>query len=180
MKYSLLFLLLTLFLVSCTTKKEVGGIVVDRIQYDVRVNNKNPDLNWWVNNIEGSARESLLSTIYDQARSGKVDAYDYFYEKLTLEEVANIGTDTIYQTLMRTTEPYDEYDTMVIERISYRDITLIRFMEEWIVDDETLEVKKNVVGMAPVYERGFANEVYTQVMFWVFFDKRYPAILKDR
>jgi hypothetical protein len=170
------FLIAVFFLSSCNAKKE-SAIVVNRIQYDVPVINEDPDVNWWVNNMEGSKREVFLKEMFEKAGSGEVTAYDYFYNKMTPQEVGSVGTDTIYQTLTRTVPPYDEFDTVIVERITYRDITRVRFLEEWEIDRKTMEVSKNVVGIAPIYERGYENETYAQLMFWIFFKKDYPSAL---
>lgn len=157
---------------SCNSKKE---ILAEKIQYDVPIISNNPQLDWWINNIEGSKREPFQKRIMEAAEKGDIRIYDYFNKPMTPGQIQAITTDTIYRTLTRTYPPYEEYDTMTIESISWRDITKIRFLEEWEWNPQTLEITKKVLGIGPLVNREHGGENYNQLLFWVYFDKRLPG-----
>lgn len=166
--------LLTIF-ASCTVNTSTRVTLVDKIQYDVPVNNNDPQLDWWVNNIEGSKREPFLKRIMEAAENGEVKAYDYFNNPLTPEQVRAMGNDTVYQTLMRNYPPYEEYDTMIVKSISYRDITRIRFLEEWMWDKKSLKMSKRILAIGPVIQKEVAGEQFSQLLFWISLDETFPA-----
>ena len=178
MKFKILLFLLVgsayFVVISCQQKEKEKLLITERIQYDVPVKNQNPDDDWWVENIVGPQREKFIKTIMDKAYSGEMPAYDYFNDPLTPEQVKRIGIDTLYQTLMRTTPPYDEYDTMIITKIDYDDITKIRFLEEWTIDEETLEINKKIFGIAPVVVINLSGKDYNMLLFWLYPDEKYP------
>ncbi|MBW6459504.1 MAG: hypothetical protein K0B08_02925 [Bacteroidales bacterium] len=167
-------LLLLLLIAACERIAEKRQIITEKIQYDVPVVSDDPRLDWWINNIEGSKREPFLKRIMEAAEKGDVMAYDYFGEPLTPEEVAAQGSDTIYLTLTRNYEPFEEYDTMLVRSITYRDISKIRFLEEWTWDPITMQIEKKVVGLGPVLLGEMDGVLYNQLLFWVYFDDRYP------
>jgi hypothetical protein len=172
--------LLAVLLFACDTGSKRNNIEVKRIQYDVPIKNSDPDALWWSGNLEGSVRENLLRTFFEKVYSGEIEVYDYFHQYLTPEQAKNVGTDTVYQTLRRESPPYDVYDTIVIHTISYRDIATIRFLEEWKIDKNTMEVEKRILGMAPVFERKYGSETYKQLLFWTYFDDQYPDLLRNK
>jgi hypothetical protein len=115
------------------------------------------DYDPWIENIEERKRIEFVQSILEAAYSGKVKAYDYFNNLLSLDEVKNIGVDTIYRTLIRTTLPYDEYDTIIVNRIEIKDINKIRFVEEWKMNTETLSFEKRIISIAPVVDKFDSN-----------------------
>jgi len=159
---------------SCNDRSSGDVTLATKIQYDVPVNNNDPQLDWWVNNIEGSRREPFLKRIMEAAENGEVKAFDYFNNPMSPEQVRSAGTDTIYRTFLRDYPPYEEYDTMIVSSITYRDIVKIRFMEEWTWDPETLEIEKKVLAIGPVLYREVAGESFNQLLFWVSLDERFP------
>jgi len=161
-------------LASCAHRLSETEILATKIQYDVPVNNNDPQLDWWVNNIEGSKREPFLKRLMEAAQNGEVKAFDYFNNPMSPGQVRSAGTDTIYRTFLRDYPPYEEYDTMIVSSITYRDIVKIRFMEEWTWDPETLEIQKKVVAIGPVLNREVAGESFNQLLFWISLDERYP------
>lgn len=94
---------------------------------------------------------------------------------MTPDQVMSVGTDTVYQTLMRVLPPYEEYDTMIVTSITYRDITKIRFMEEWRWSPGSLDIHKKVVAIGPVVQKELSGEVYNQLLFWVSLDENFPG-----
>jgi len=165
---------LLLLVAACERSDGNRQVVAEKIQYDVPVVSEDPRLDWWINNIEGSKREPFLKRIMEAAEKGEIRAYDYFGEPLTPEEVVAQGSDTIYLTLTRSYEPYEEYDTILVRSVSYRDISKIRFLEEWSWDPKTLQIEKKVVGLGPVLMREMEGLLYNQLLFWVYFDEKYP------
>ena len=173
-----LFFVTILLLNSCQ-RNRYKEIVATRIQYDVPINQADPQLNWWVNNLEGSRREPFIKRIMEAANSGEVKVYDYFNNLMTTDQVKSVGADTIYRTLTRSYPPYAEYDTMVIKKIEHQDISKIRFLEEWRWNPKSLEMNKKVIGFAPVYVRTYGDDSYNQLLFWIYLDSNYPDVLNN-
>ena len=157
------------------TGEDNRTIITKKIQYDVPIINPDDSHDWWIKNIEGSDREELLNNIFGRVLSGDVQAYDYFNKPLSVRQVEGILTDTIIQTLQRTTAPYAEYDTMVINKIGPSSVSLIRFLEEWKYDEKTLQVDKKVYAISPVIMVNYDGENYPRPLFWVYTDE---SILK--
>jgi hypothetical protein len=157
---------------------ETGTLVTERIQYDVSIVSPDPEYDWWVQNIEGSKRETFVRELIDGPSNGRVKAYDFFsYKLLGAEDVKNIlrRVDTV--SLERPEPPHMLYDTVLVREISIRDISKIRFLEEWQMDKNNLAISKKVSGVCPLVE------VFTEIgesrgfkpLFWVFFDEQYPG-----
>ncbi len=178
MKTKLIFLhlILVVILVSCTEKTtEKAEPLTNKIQYDVYVKSPNPDYDWWINNLPGPKRENLVNWIFDVAYSGEINAYDYFNQPMTVEDIKNIGRDTIYKTLMRAEPPFEKYDTMVVNQLEREDVTKVRFLEEWYLDEERNTFEKKVVAIAPVIEifDQDGNFLANQPLFWLYMDEEY-------
>jgi hypothetical protein len=177
MKTKLLTLVVLLsalaFLASCN-RKEKMEVLATKIQYDVPIYSDNPQLDWWVNNLEGSKRDPFVKRLIDAAEKGEVKAYDYFNVPLTTAQVMSLRKDTIYQKLVREYPPYQEYDTMIIQATDYRDVVKIRFLEEWKWDPEKLTMEKKVLGIAPVTAKEYGGVIYNRPLFWIYIDENYP------
>jgi hypothetical protein len=171
--------LLALFVLcfSCGRSNKDKQLVTDRIQYDVDIKSPDPEFDWWVQNIEGSSREAFIRQIIDAAYSGKLRVYNYFNEPLTAEEVKMIGNRSDTFTFQREYPPYDFYDTVIRQRLEMKDITRIRFLEEWYMDEKTLEFDKKIVGIAPIIRKYDPNGELRGYMplFWVYLDERVPG-----
>jgi hypothetical protein len=157
------------------------NIVTKRIQYDVSIHNTEPDMDWWVQNLEGSSREKLVKDIITQVSDGKVKAYDFLSGKpFTAKEIQSMmkRVDTI--SVERSTPPYDLVDTLLVSEIRLSDITKIRFLEEWKMNEKTLAFTKKVAGICPMVERrSDSGELRGyKPLFWVFFDDKYPGELE--
>jgi hypothetical protein len=176
-KYSLTAVVFSflIMLISCTGRSVTREVLASKIQYDVPVSNNDPQLDWWINNIEGSKREPFLERVMQAAENGEVRVFDYFNNPLDPGQVKSMGTDTIYQTLLRTYPPYEEYDTVIIRTVSYRDIIKVRFLEEWTWDTKTLEVDKKILAIGPVTQKEIAGESFTQLLFWISLDESFPG-----
>jgi hypothetical protein len=160
--------------VSCTDKSSEDDILATKIQYDVPVNNNDPQLDWWINNLEGSRRDPFLKRIMEAAEKGEVSVFDYFGQPLSPAQIASAANDTSYLALLRDSPPYEEYDTMVVTTITYRDISKIRFLEEWKWDPKSLEMEKKVMAIGPVVQKEAAGGTYNQLLFWIYFDGQHP------
>ena len=162
-------------LISCDILPRKQQILTEKIQYDVPVVSNDPQLDWWINNIEGSRREPFLKRIMEASLKGEVRVYDYFNKKLTPLQVQAQCIDTIYRTLLREYPPYEEYDTMTINAVSFHDITKIRFLEEWTWEPGKISILKKVIALGPVVQREVAGESFNQLLFWIYLDNDYPA-----
>jgi hypothetical protein len=169
-----LVLVAVVFLTGCEQKEPEKNYLTERIQYDVKIKGDDPEADWWVENIVGPDREKFVKQIIEKARKGEVTAYDYFNNPLTPEQVQEIGVDTLIQTLHRTVEPYYEYDTMIVTSLDYKQVSKIRFLEEWEWDENSLEIKKRVIGISPIVMVKYGDQEYNMPLFWVYLDERYP------
>jgi len=68
---------------SCGSRSSDQEILATKIQYDVPVVNNDPQLDWWINNLEGSKREPFLKRMMEAAEKGEVRVFDYFNNPLT-------------------------------------------------------------------------------------------------
>ena len=164
----LLPLLSVFYLVSFTScKRQEEEILATKIQYDVPIVNNDPQLDWWINNLEGSRREPFLQRLMEAVEKGDVKAFDYFNNPLTPQQVKASLSDTVYQTLMRTQPPYEEYDTMIVMTVEYRNISKMRFLEEWAWDPDKLTMEKKVLGFGPVVQSQVAGQTFNRLLFWI-------------
>lgn len=172
--FSLLALGLILVFTQCEPKakekEDTRTVITKKILYDVPLHNPNEDHDWWVKNIEGSDREALLNNIFAQVRSGEIQAYDYFNEPLSVNQVESLLSDTIHMVLQRPYDPYDEYDTTIYQVTLPSDFEILRFLEEWKYDEKTLQIDKKILGICPVMKVQRNGEWVTRPYFWVYFD----------
>ncbi len=172
----LLALSLVLVFTMCNQKTEDNRtLITKKIQYDVPIVNTDASYDWWIGNIAGADRETLLNNIFERVLSGDVQAYDYFNEPLSVNQVRSLLVDSIHQTLVRPVDPYPEYDTLIISEITPADISMIRFLEEWKYDEKTLKLDKKIFAMSPVMMVTINGQKITRPLFWIYTDE---AILK--
>lgn len=172
MKLNHLRFLLPIFLliiISCD-RKEDKTVITKKIQYDVSIKNSNSNYDPWIENISQSERFAFVQKLLDAAYFGQIKAYDYFNKPLSLAELKSLGTDTIYKTLTRTYPPYEEFDTLIVNRINIRDINKIRFLEEWKMNEKNFVFEKIVIGIAPVIDKydTDGNFLGKQPLFWIY------------
>lgn len=148
--------------------EDTRTLITKKIQYDVPIMNPDATHDWWIRNIEGSDREALIDNIFDRVLAGDIQAYDYFNEPLSVKDVKNILSDTATMVLQRPYPPYVEYDTMVIMNIERDDVTLLRFLEEWKYDEESLQIDKKVFAISPVIEMDVEGRIMTRPLFWIY------------
>ena len=174
----------SMFTTSCRNGADAGeNLVTKRIQYDVSIRNADPEMDWWIQNIEGSNREKLVKDIIAQVTNGEVKAYDFLTCKpFTADEIKSMMKRTDSISVERSTPPYDLVDTVLVTEIRLSDITKLRFLEEWSMNEKTLAFTKKVAGICPLAERlNDSGELRGyKPLFWVFFDDKYPAELEAK
>ena len=183
----LLFAFIAFLLFSCETKvkeeqktpEDDKVVLTELIQYDVFIKNPDQEQEWFVQNIEGRYREKFVKRILDAALSGEYRLYHYFFNtQLTPEQIEATFNKTDSVTLQRENAPYDWYDTIMVNILDAEDITKVRFLEEWYIDEDKLDIEKKIVGIAPLMEnynevgefRGYAP------LFWIYLDDKYPVV----
>ena len=173
-----IFVLMLIVLAGCQPRKK-GEVIANKIQYDVNIVSPDPDYDWWIQNLPGPQREKLVNMIIDGAKSGKFQAYDYFNQPITPGDVASILSDTTFLSMVDENPPYEEYDTLVVYNIKRADVLRIRFLEEWTIDPNTLQIEKKVLGIAPIARRYDAMGILRwQPLFWIYTDKDYVKTLQ--
>jgi len=163
-----------ILLSACSTSHDEP--ITERIVYDVTLKNTDPNADWWDNSLPGPYREKLINKMMDDATSGKVAVFSGIGKKLTDNDIKNLGKETIIATFQRAFPPYDFYDTIISQELELRDITRIRFLEEWFYDKDNMLIEKKILGMAPMVEsydpegnlRGY------EALFWVYKDEKVP------
>ncbi len=165
---------------SCKNASSTDGktVLTERIQYPVFI--KSPygdDAEWYKENMEGPKREKFVNLLLDAAFDGKVKAYDYEDNiPLTKEQISHImvKSDTVIMT--RTYAPYNDYDTVIVQKLERRNIHRITFLEEWYFDEKAFTMEKKVVGIAPAITMyADSNEVKGyKPLFWIYLDDKYP------
>jgi hypothetical protein len=174
-------LVLVMLFISCQSEDKDSWTVTQRIQYDVTIKSPDPDLDWWVQNIEGMNREAFINELLYAAYQGNIKTYDAFLlNEMTTNQVKDIGHRSDTLRLQRSVAPYDYHDTVINKELSIHEITRIRFLEEWNLNKRNKQINKVVMGIAPLLESYDENGNLRgyQPMFWVFFDKKYPEMLR--
>jgi hypothetical protein len=169
-----------LMLFSCKNKEE--KLITERIQYDVTIKSPDPEWDWWIQNLDGPRREDFVKMILNAAYSGKVKSFDYDYKPITAEQVKAIDNRTDTIVMSSPVPPYNDTTVVVKRQLELQKIVRVRFLEEWTMNENTLEFTKKVLGIAPIKEvYGDDGEFrgYTP-LFWVFLDKEYPGKLPVR
>ncbi len=174
MKRIALFIAVIIALTACTQKgKKIS--FTEKIQYDVPLKNRNPDTDWWINNMEGSKREQFVTALVTEALNGEIDVYDYFTNrKLTAANLDFIRGRRDTLLTQSPAPPYNDTTIIIEHQLDYRDITKIRFLEEWSYDGKDIRtMEKKILAIAPLLEnydetgnfRGF------QPLFWIYTEK---------
>ena len=170
----LLLIMLCPFLYACQQQGDHKELITKKIQYDVNIKSPDPDWDWWIQNIVGPDREKLVDLIIDGALSGKFQAYDYFSDSISPEDIKMMLSDTLYLTMKRAVPPYDLFDTTILMNITRDDILRIRFLEEWRIDPETMRFEKKIYGIGPVaYRIDLQGNERWQPLFWIYTDSQY-------
>ena len=165
---------------SCKNSSDNDGktVITERIQYPVFIKSPYPEeTDWWVENLEGIKREKFVNLLLDAAFDGKVKVYDYLDNTLlSKSQVDNIVCKTDTMKVVRSAPPYDEIDTVVMQKLDRKDIHRLTFMEEWYFDEKNFKMEKKVVGIAPA-ETVFDDSAHIKgykPLFWIYLDEKYP------
>ena len=172
---------LMFFLFSCNSKKDDSNLseLTQRIQYEVNI--KSPDLNfdWWVQNIEGANREGFVKGLLNAAYAGKIDVYNNYGDKLSIEQVKEIenSNDSVY--IASQNPPYEDSLVITTNTLDINAITRISFLEEWKHDKDSYAIHKRVIGYAPLIEKYHDDGNFRgyKPLFWIYLDKSYPEQL---
>lgn len=159
--------------------ESVNFVVTPRIQYDVSIINDTSSGEWYRDNVEKSSREKYLTRLFEVVKSGKLDVYDMFGKKIVKQDVALIFSRTDTLAVADLNDPEVYRDTVITSQLRYSDITRLRFLEEWSIDESTLKFKKNILGLCiiqPAYDELGSFKGYIP-LFWIYFDKKYPEAL---
>lgn len=175
---SVIFFLVLGFSCRNDTADKKNTIITERIQYPVFIKSPYPDdTDWWIENLEGAKREKFVNLLLDAAFEGRVNIYDYFENNLlTKTQVENIFSRTDTLRIQKTTPPFNEIDTVIVQKLDRMNIHRITFMEEWTFDEKNFQLEKKVVGIAPavtVYTDSSQIKGY-KPLFWIYLDKKYP------
>jgi hypothetical protein len=177
-KIAFIFLFSILLLISC--RQESSEVITRRIQYDVNIKSPDSQYDWWIQNLVGPQREHFVRLLLEGAKNGKYQAYDYFYQPISRSEVAKILSDTFVRKVSKPTPPYSLIDTLVIEKITIKDIQKLRFLEEWKLNTKHFAIDKKVLGIAPIAKRfDRAGNIRWQPLFWLFPDTKVVENLRN-
>lgn len=141
-------------------KKDADKNVLSKnIEYDVTINNyvmfpctslSETNDNWYNNNIEASVRGAFLDLLFKNALSGKLKITDMNNKSLDSLQLRDLLSYSDTVTNMRSTPPFDTYDTVIKSILPPSMVTALRFRENWIYDPVTMAVTKKVIAIAPV------------------------------
>lgn len=114
---------------------------------------------WYADKLSPLSYEMLVKQLHSDAITGKLQVYDPMlalegvkpiFTKMTKEEVATIGVDTMMLTMVSPDPPYDIYDTYIVNVFDVTDIVQIEFMEQWTINTKTMKIKKEIIAYAPL------------------------------
>lgn len=124
-------------------------LIASDVAYEVPlVNKENPEF------LDDIQVKQVVKTIVEKAICGNVESYSFAYRdsliQRTLDEVKqSLGKEIIcYNT---ENDETNETDTLCIDKdIDLKEITGLAFIEDWYLNDSTMEILKDVKGIAPV------------------------------
>ncbi|HNW90801.1 MAG TPA: hypothetical protein PKN48_14170 [Bacteroidales bacterium] len=125
-------------------------------------------------NVDSLAMDGYINKIMDKAYSDSINAYQYSDESgmwnvpLSGKDLKDrwCSIDTI--TYSTPQHKHGSYDTIIKHDVL---ISMIRFLEEWTFDPETMAIDKKVVGICPVticYDDAGEAKGF-KPLFWVYF-----------
>jgi len=170
-------LLLAVIILSGACGKKKGPVLTERIQYDVTVTSPEKDLEWWIQNLDNNKREILVKSLIAASKSGKNKVYDVLTNKeMTPEQIEERCKQKELMTLTREYPPYEEFDSLVTNDLQLSDISKVRFLEEWYLNEETGLVTKKVIAMCPMLESYTeSGELRGHLpLFWISYVKKFP------
>ncbi len=124
-------------------------LLANDVAYEVSlVNEENPEF------LDGIQVKQVAKTIIEKAICGNVTSYSFAYRDTlllrTLDEVKqSLGQETICYN--EEDAEGNETDTVCVEKdIDIKEITGLAFIEDWYLNDSTMEIVKDVKAIAPV------------------------------
>lgn len=107
-------------------------------------------------------RKNFIKSLFDAAGKNSVSVYqvpDFMdYYDYTIDKISPMTkTDLTYLTqgsvdsvkVQRTVPPYNYYDTVITVIPDLNSVKLLRCYEKWYIDKTTLDIKKEVLAIAP-------------------------------
>ena len=117
--------------------------------------------------------KSFITVVMDALKQGKITAYDpststdELLVPITYNEIIARQTDTIHKTLRRTTPPYDEYDTVIINSFDPTQVMRLRLKEDWYFDSKRSEMLVRIESFCPVMLKEHNGQQVPVPLFWV-------------
>jgi len=165
-------ILITVALFSCKRTQDKFTTVTDRIVYDAQIMNNDPDVDPWINNMEGPQRDKFINLIFDAVKGSKIKIYDKDHKEVKYEDVIShlMTYDTLKSSNIKNKESKE--DIIVSNSFDKNKISQIRFDEKWSMNEKTYEIKKDVFGFCPVMAEVFQNGTSKnqQPLFWIYAD----------
>ena len=133
---SLELLFLVIFFSSCHHSEKVkpltGEVPVGEIIYDTFLINRDSTDAWGDECLAKFDRKTLIDKVFENVYNGRATAYDYFTgEKLSTEQIRKMEMEKIF---------------------TRKEISKIQFAEQWIWDESTVQMRKELISMTIAYE----------------------------
>ncbi len=176
-------IVLIFIVIACKTNHSKDNkLITEKIQYDVLINNTEPDMDWWIQNIEGPKRDKFINLIFEAIKDNKLNIYNLNGESTNLESVLShlFAFDTIQ--LQKNGKKGQMIDTIFITNsFNQEKINQIRFREKWSFNENTLQIEKKVDAFCPVMqvENPEKDNKLTFPLFWIFSDSLQNSEDKD-
>lgn len=124
-------------------------LLAENVAYEVPlVNTENPEF------LDDIQVKQVVKTIVGKAISGNVDCYSFAYrDSLILRDFDEVKQSLGKEIICYDTENTEtnEIDTLCIDKeIDFKEFTGLAFIEDWYLNDSTMEIFKDVKGIAPV------------------------------
>jgi hypothetical protein len=141
MKKIIYFCLFCMLLCITACKKKHPSIHLQKIEYDVMVNNYANSYSWF-DHIEGFSRIDLFTLILQKSQSG-----DYVIKDMNNNEISSSEIDKLLKIQL-----FEHEDSsMQTIQLNAELLNGIRFLEEWHINEVTGFIEKNVIAFAPLY-----------------------------
>jgi len=117
----------------------------------------------------------LIDEIFKAIYSGKVQAYDYLDNPMTIEEIKWIEShvDTVFVENFET----GNYETLIVEEVlNIEDVVKVFVSEDWYFDKESFNLTKDVINLTLTTLKFDleGNEIGYEVLFKVYFNGKTP------
>ncbi len=116
--------------------------------------------------------KSFITVIMDALKQGKITAYDVsltdeLLVPITYNEIIARQTDTVHETLRRTTPPFNEYDTTIINTFDPTQVMRLRLKEDWYFDSKRSQMLVRIEAFCPVMIKDRDGQQVSVPLFWV-------------